>query len=245
MSDELGQIGLVVVSSEKRTRGPNKQKAWARRPEDGASVLRLPLDISDPVQRARIEAMFEGAYVLRRALQRDARDRARAYWAAEHERAKSPSGTRQRLGLSRNALEDAAFAHLDAAPHLRRFVTKALAQHLADSVWTATERHLFLDAKGKRFGAPRVGRWFDFRRLPGRARSHKKARKWETFRLHGSLAGHRAAYTDASGTFFQPRHMRTVDSGAWWSYDGPFAVVFSGPVRRHARLARSSADRTV
>ena len=64
--------------------------------------------------------------------------------------------------------------HLDAAPHLRRFVTKALAMHLADSVWSATERHLFRDATGERHGMPRVGRWYDFTRLPGRARSHTK-----------------------------------------------------------------------
>jgi hypothetical protein len=39
---------------------------------------------------------------------------------------------------------------LDAAPHLRRFVTKALAMHLADGVWTATERHLFAEVRGQR-----------------------------------------------------------------------------------------------
>ena len=69
--------------------------------------------------------------------------------------------------------------------------------HLADSVWTATERHLFRDARGKRHGMPRVGRWFDFTRLPGpRPLAHQRRSKWETFRLHGTLAGHRAAYTD-------------------------------------------------
>jgi hypothetical protein len=68
--------------------------------------------------------------------------------------------------------------------------------HVADNVWTAAERHLFPDATGRRLGIPHVGKWYDFTRIPGRARSHTKARKWETFRLHGSLAGHRAAYTD-------------------------------------------------
>ena len=76
-----------MASSEKRTRGPNKQTPWKRRPEDGASVLRLALDTSDPVQRARLEAMYECTYSLRRALQRDALARIRAYWAATHERA--------------------------------------------------------------------------------------------------------------------------------------------------------------
>lgn len=216
------------MSSGKRTRGPNKHTPWSRNPDDGVSVLRLALDTSDPRQRARVEAMFEGAYKLKRALQRDARDRSRAYWSAPHERACDAAAVRARLGLSRDGLEDAAAAHLDAAPHLRRFVTKALAQHLADAVWTGTERHLFRDAGGKRQGAPRIGRWFDFKRLPGRARSHTKARKWETFRLHGTLDGHRAAYTSHDGKFVQPRHLRPVDSDAWWTYEGPLAVVFSG-----------------
>ena len=201
----------------------------ARNAADGAvSVLRLALDTSDPVQRGRIEAMFLTAFSLRRALQRDARNRCRAYGAARHERANDPAAVRDRLGLSRTALEHAAYAHLDAAPHLRRFTTKALAMHLADSVWTAAERHLFRDASRKRHGLVRIGRYYDFTRLPGRARSHTKERKWETFRLHGSLDGHRAAYTDRDGDFVQPRHMRPVHSDAWWSYDGPLAVVFSG-----------------
>jgi hypothetical protein len=106
-------------SSEKRTRGPNKQVPWARRPEDGVSVLRLALDTSDPVQRARVEAMFRAAHRVRRAVQRDARDRTRAYWAATHERARGAAAVRDRLGLSRAALERTAYAHLDGAPHLR------------------------------------------------------------------------------------------------------------------------------
>lgn len=217
-----------MVSSEKRTRGPNRQTRWVRKPDDGMSVLRLALDTSDPLQRGRIEAMFRAGYAVRRAVQRDARDRARAYWAARHERARDPAGARDRLGLSRTALEHAAYGHLDAAPHLRRFVTKALAMHLADSVWTATERHLFPDARGQRFGMPGVGRWYDFARLPGRARSHTTENKWETFRVCGTLAGHRAAYTDCTGDFVQPRHLRPIDGDAWWSYEGPLAVVFTG-----------------
>jgi hypothetical protein len=191
-------------------------------------VLRLALDAGDPVQRARIEAMFRDAYSVRRAVQRDARDRARAYWAATRDRAEDAAAVRDRLGLSRTGLERAAYGHLDAAPHLRRFVTKALAMHLADSVWTGLERHLFADARGKRHGLTRIGGWYDFVRLPGRARSHTRANKWETARLHGTLEGHRAAYTDRTGDFVQPRRIRPVASDAWWSYTGPLAVVFSG-----------------
>ena len=57
-----------MVSSGRRTRGRNKQAPWARRPDEGLSVLRLALDTHDPVQRARIEAMFRGAYRVQRAL---------------------------------------------------------------------------------------------------------------------------------------------------------------------------------
>jgi hypothetical protein len=194
------------------------------------SVLRLALDTTDPVQRRRIEGMFTASHSLRRAVQRDARDRALAYRAAHCERARDPAAVRARLGLSRDALEDAAFGHLDRAPHLRRYVTKALAQHIANGVWSATERHLFRDASGKTHGMPGVGGWYDFTRLPGRARLHRREHKWETFRLHGTLPGHRAAYTGGDGRFVQPDHLRAVcaPTGGWWAYTGPLAVVFSG-----------------
>src|SRR5687768_3690262 len=222
---------LFVVESTKRTRGPNKQTPWAWQPSDGFSVLRLALDVSDPLQRGRLESVFSAAFQLRRALQRDVRDRIRAYWAAWRERERVGSrAALDRVGLSRTALEHRAYEHLDRAPHLRHFVTKALAMHLADSVWTPAERHLFGDARGKRQGIPGVGRWFDFARLPGRARSHTRPRKWETFRLHGSLAGHRAAYTGDNGRFFQPRRMRPVaqPDDSWWSQAGALAMVFTG-----------------
>jgi hypothetical protein len=137
---------------------------------------------------------------------------------------------RTRVGLSRNALEHAAYAHVDGAPHLRRSLTKALAMHLADTVWTATERHLFRDARGERHGMPRVGGWFDFARIPGRARSHTTEHKWETLRLHGSLDGHRAAYTRSDGSFYQPDRLRPVEAppGGWWSHTGRLAVVMTG-----------------
>ncbi|MFO0585240.1 MAG: zinc ribbon domain-containing protein [Anaeromyxobacter sp.] len=206
-----------MEAEAKRTRGPNKHEPWARRAEDDVSVLRLALDVRDPVQRRRLERMFADAYRVRRALQRAARSRVRAYWAARHERARDAAAARVRLGLSREALEHAAYAFLDAAPHLRRFVTKALAMHLADSVWSAVERHLFPDATGKRQGLLHIGRWFDFKRLPGRARSHTTARKWETFRLHGSLAATGCRAPSGLGA--------RVD---WWAYQGPLMLVFSG-----------------
>ncbi len=197
---------------------------------DLGAVRRLALDVGDPRQRSRLEKMFAAAFCIRRALQHDARNRAKAYHAATIERASGAAALRERLGLSRTALEYRAYEHLDAAPHLRRFVTKALAMHLADSVWSPLERHLFPDDTGKRQGLLHIGRWFDFARLPGRAHSQTTPHKWETFRLHGTLAGHRAAYADAEGRFFQPRAMRPVPrpKGSWWDHRGPLVVVFSG-----------------
>jgi hypothetical protein len=217
-----------VASSKKRTRGPNKQTPWSRNPDDGVSVVRLALDTSDPMQRRRVESRFWSSYQIRRTLQRQARSACGAYWAATHERAAGAAAVRDRLGLSRTALEHAAYAHLNAAPHLRRDVTKALAMNLGGAVWTPVQRHLFRDASGRRQGLLRIGRFFDFTRLPGRARSHTRANKWESFRLHGTLDGHRAAYIDPTDRFVQPRRMESVQTNAWWRYTGPLAVVFSG-----------------
>ena len=137
---------------------------------------------------------------------------------------------RERLGLSRPALEHEAYAYLDGAPHLRRHITKALAMHLADSVWPAVERHLFRDASGRRQGLLHVGRWHDFTRLPDRARSHTRERKWETFRLHGSLTGHRARFTGPDGDFKEPRRLVVPEGTDFGPMRAPLAVVMSGLV---------------
>ncbi|WP_405147772.1 hypothetical protein OG589_08835 [Sphaerisporangium sp. NBC_01403] len=158
------------------------------------SVIRLALDSSDPQVRARLEALFGASWRLKRALQHDAADRVAAYWAGEHRRAQDPGGWRKELGLSRAGLEAAARAHLDRSGHLLHHLTKALALHQADEVWNGVARHLFPDAAGRYAGAPKIGRYHRYTRIPGRARSHTAGRKWETFRLHGSLAGHLAAY---------------------------------------------------
>lgn len=222
---------MTSPTDAKRTRGPNKGRAWSRAVDtDGQlSTIRLALDVSDPVMRRRVEILFDCCFQVRRAVQQDARSRVDAFWAAHRERGSAgPAAMRKRLGLDRASLERAAYQHLDAAAHLRRGCTKALAMHLANSVWTAVERHLFGDWSGRRHGRPKIGRWERFTRIPGRARSHTRARKWETFRLHGTLAGHRQAYTH-NGRFFQPHTLRPIDRPkSWWAYDGPLALVCTG-----------------
>ncbi|MGO4426872.1 transposase, partial [Streptomyces sp. MCAF7] len=94
------------------------------------------------------------------------------------------------LGLSRTGLEHRAYRHVEHSRWLSDHVSKALAMHQADEVWAGVARHLHPDASGRRAGRPRTGTWWEYTRIPGRARSHTTDRKWETFRLHGTLTGH-------------------------------------------------------
>jgi hypothetical protein len=174
-----------------RRRG--KSKAHNFKYEGPVSVIRLELDVGDAVVRGRLERQWEAVFRLRRALQRDAQARCRAYWAAHHERAADAEAVRDRLGLTRKAMAAAAKSHVEASGWMRDHLTKAVGLHVADEVWETIDRHLFADASGRRHGPPRIGSWWDFSRIPGRARSHTKARPvWETYRLVGTLDGHLA-----------------------------------------------------
>ncbi|MEU1225241.1 transposase [Streptomyces sp. NPDC005828] len=210
----------------------------------------LPLTVTDPADLHRLNGLFGAMWSLKRAVQRDARAKVDAYWAAFHERNEHGAKTvRQRLGLSREALERCAYKHLEDSGHLKHHASKALAMHIADEVWNGVSRHLFPDATGHRFGRPKTGRWHDFTRIPGRARSHTTENKWETFRLVGTLHGHVMAHTGGGQhALMQPRRMPTpakpdgkVPTGklmasgkpqmrkaTWWDHAGPLAVVFAG-----------------
>jgi hypothetical protein len=173
-----------------------------------------------------------------------------AYWAAVHECGRDPKTARERLGLTRNGMEAAAKAHIDASKWLRHHLIKATGLHIADEVWESIDRHLFADARGKRHGRPRVGKWFDFTRIPGRAKSHtKNTATWETYRMVGSLDGHLHTYRDSGldtslwtgeqatqlgagvSVLAQPRHLQAPakpSPGSWWEHDGALAVIYSG-----------------
>ncbi|MGW5482747.1 zinc ribbon domain-containing protein [Streptomyces sp. NPDC004008] len=158
-------------------------------------MIRLPLDVHDPGGRHRVEGLFSAMWSLKRALQRDARDAVDAYWAGDLRRQTDAKAWRLELGLSREGMEHRAYRHMENSQHLGHHVTKALVMHQADEVFeTSVSRHLFPDSSGRRHGRPQVGRWWDYTRIPGRARSHTTSRKWETFRLHGTLSGHLTAY---------------------------------------------------
>lgn len=240
----------MQAAQPRKFRGKNKAPKWTK-PNDGlVSVMVLPLAVTDPADLARLDGLFGAMWSLKRAVQRDARAKVDAYWAAYHERnEQGAKAVRQRLGLSREALERCAYKHLEDSGHLKHHASKALAMHIADEVWNGVQRHLFPDATGHRFGRPKVGNWHDFTRIPGRARSHTTENKWETFRLVGTLHGHAMAYTSGGQhPLMQPRQMPkpTVPDGKvptgkvtaagkpaprkanWWDHTGPLAVVFAG-----------------
>ena len=231
-----------------RRRGKSKAPNFTY--EGPVSVIRLELDVSGPMVRRRLERQWSAVFRLRRALQRDAAARCRAYWAAHRERAADPKSLRERLGLSRKGIEAAAKAHIEASGWMREHLTKAIGLHVADEVWETIDRHLFADASGRRHGSPRVGSCWDFTRIPGRARSHTKDRPtWETYRLVGTLDGHLATYrhrqvpaeiTTGAGAAARPAGTSVLTqpprlppptrpaSGSWWNHDGVLAVVFTG-----------------
>ncbi|HUH69732.1 MAG TPA: hypothetical protein VLZ05_13200 [Mycobacterium sp.] len=237
-----GEVGVV------RRRGKSKVPNFNY---DGpVSVIRLELDVSDDPMLRRLEKHWEAVFRLRRALQRDAADRCRAYWAAHHEPKRDPKALRDRLGPTPKGMEAAAKAHIEASGWMSDHLTKTIGLHLSDEVWETIDRHLFPDKSGRRHGPPKVGSWWDFSHIPGRARSHTKAPPtWETYRLVGSLDGHLntcrhpalpTSVTSAGDTADQPSGSSILaqpttmpapsrpSGGSWWNHDGALAVVFTG-----------------
>lgn len=214
------------------------------------AVIPLEVDVSIEHMRHRLEQQWSAAFRLRRALQRDAQHRCRAYSAANRERCIDAKGLRERLGLTRTAMAVAAKEHIEASRWMRDHLTKAVGFHLAGEVWESVDRHLFADTSGRRHGPPRIGSWWDFTRIPGRARSHTKLQPaWETWRLTGTLDGHLAAYRhpdllasvttateaadwpDGTSILAQPPILHVPErpaGGSWWDHDGALAVVFTG-----------------
>ncbi len=245
-----GTDTITATSGEVAPRRRGKSKARNFKYEGPVSVIRLELDVNDPVVGRRLERHWGAVFRLRRALQRDAAARCRAYWAAHHERAADPKALRQRLGLTRKGIEASAKSHIEASGWMRDHLTKALGLHVADEVWETIDRHLFADTSGRRHGPPRVGSWWDFTRIPGRARSHTKTtRTWETYRLVGTLDGHLSAYRHpqlpasvssaaaaaqrSAGTSILAPPARMPAPGrpatrSWADHEGVLAVVFTG-----------------
>jgi hypothetical protein len=138
----------TVTSGDAMPRRRGKSKAPNFKYDGPVSVIRLELDVSDPMVRGCVERQWAAVFRLRRALQRDAAARCRAYWAGRHERRRDPKSLRARLGLSRKGIESAAEAHIEASGWMRDHLTKAVGLHVAAEVWQTVDRHLFADASG-------------------------------------------------------------------------------------------------
>ena len=97
----------AVISGDPVVR-PARRRGRSKAPNfkyDGpVAVIRLELDVADARVRQRLERQWAAVFRLRRALQRDAAARCRAYWAARRERSADPKALRERLGLSRKAV---------------------------------------------------------------------------------------------------------------------------------------------
>jgi hypothetical protein len=243
-------IPAAISGDGVMTRRRGKSKARNFKYDGPVAVIRLELDVADACIRRRLEAQWVAVFRLRRALQRDANARCRAYWAAHRQRAEDPQALRERLGLTRKGIEAVAKRHIEASGWMRAHLTKAVGLHVAAEVWETIDRHLFADTSGRRHGPPRVGSWWDFSRIPGRARSHTKDQPtWETYRLVGTLDGHLGAYRHrqlpagvstahqaagqpaGSSILAQPTRMPTPARPArksWWDHDGALVVVFTG-----------------
>jgi hypothetical protein len=218
----------TATSGDVLGRRRGKSKASNFRYEGPVAVIRLELDASDERTRRRLQRQWEAVFRLRRALQRDAQNRCRAYWAAHRERDADPKALRERLGLSRKGIEAAAKRHIEASGWMRDHLTKAVGLHVADEVWETIERHLFADASGRRHGPPRIGSWWEFTRIPGRARSHTKAAPvWETYRLVGTLDGHLDSYR-------HPQLAETVRVAAAAATAAAGASILAAPARLSA-----------
>lgn len=146
-------------------------------------------------------------------------------------------------------MEASAKQHIGASGWMRGHVTKAIGMHVANEVWQSISRHLFPDRSGRRQGLPRIGSWWKFNRIPGRARSHTKDRPvWETWRLVGPSTGTSATYRHlelpnavvtgqaaaaqpvGTSILAQPARLPVPSKpvGSWWKHDGALAVVFTG-----------------
>ena len=77
---------MVRAEQRRRFRGRNKGSKWEKPDGGQVSVMVLPLAVTDPADLARLGKLFRSMWSVKRAVQRDARARIDAYWAAKHER---------------------------------------------------------------------------------------------------------------------------------------------------------------
>ena len=238
------------VEPAKRVRGKNKKKRY--RHKGPTAVIPLQLDVTGGAQR-RVETLFSAVYTLQRALIRDAASGCTQFWledTARQEQKWSDVLATHRVDAA--GLADRAKTHVEDSVWLGDHLSKAVVLHASARVAETVKRHVFGDSNGKRSGAPKVGSWFDFTTIAGRARSHTKPGDvWETFRLAGSLQGHVDTYRHPGlpadvvtvddvlklpagvSVLSQPKQLPAPTAPfingkrSWATYDGPLVVVYT------------------
>ena len=233
----------------KRVRGKNKKPRYKY--TGPTAVIPLELDVTGSAQH-RIETMFSAAYTLQRALIRDAAAGCADFWLDEPERQDQKWSTVLAThGVDAEGLADRARTHAEESVWLLDHLSKALVLHASARVAQTVARHVYGDKNGKRSGPPKVGSWFDFTTITGRARSHTKPNTWETFRLAGTLQGHVDTYRHLDlpadvvtvadvltlpagvSVLSQPKQLPAPQAPivngkrSWAAYDGPLVVVYT------------------
>ncbi len=245
MTATLATSPHVSVKTPVRTRGKNKAAPWHMPKDQATATIVLSLDTSDEHSRRRLETLYFTMCNLRRALQRDAGRLCHEYWDRKTDR--DTLGWKvvaEDLGLNRKGFERLARDHAAASGWALSHVSMQLVYAMADAVFENAVRHLWPDASGHRAGPLRVTAAHEYSTIHGRGRSHTTAKKWETFRLYGTLEGHLYAYGHGAlgehptldqvsalraGTrVLHQKRMKTPGPTKWSTYTGTLVMVFSG-----------------
>ena len=204
------------MTDGKRTRGPNKQTPWSRgatsaptsfrccgcrsmsaiRCSAGASRRCSRQDVRDPPRAPARCARCSAARIGRRTTSaRAIRPRCARVWGSRGR----PRARRVRAPRCRAApapLRDQGARDAPGRFGVERDRAPPVSRRRADA----------------RTGCPASAAGTTSRACPGAPARTRTSASGRRFRLHGTLAGHRAAYTRADGRFFQPRRMRPVAS---------------------------------
>ena len=78
----MGREENGVAPPQRRFRGKYRQPAWRRYEGQPVAVMVLELPVTDPRTLRRLANLYAAAWHIKRAVQRDARARVNAYWAA-------------------------------------------------------------------------------------------------------------------------------------------------------------------
>ncbi|WP_416985782.1 hypothetical protein [Streptomyces sp. T028] len=226
----------MQAAQTRKFRGKNKAPKW-KKPNDGqVSVIVLPLAVTDPADLHRLDGLFGAMWSLKRAVQRDARAKVDAYWSAFHERnEQGAKAVRQRLGLSREALERCAYKHLEDAGHLKHHASKALTMHMTDEVWNGVQQTARAERRAAKGLEPKTVT------VPGGARAARSdgvpKQAFRRDRLSANYRDQRACQAEAAASLAEHRrHRARLVAREVIAAHGPVLVIEDCDIRTWYRL---------